>query len=649
MTIKCFALITIVSYFGLVSTEDRALPLGCVVSNIPDEATTSTSQVYIICIHKDLHNRYTAIPEGLPSNTITLDISFNCIKNLREIPVLKNLTSLNVRWNRMETVEWLLLRNLPALQYLKLDYNRLVHVNVGAVIKDLPHLRFVGVADNKLSSFSYHQLGFPKLGFAKFANNPFHCDCAMLWLITRLKCWHETMNTEKSPLRACVQCDTCIFGAVETDGMVCARPNHLEGLPLWNVSQYLTGCRDEKLVSTTSKMSELQPRQTQRKGATAKVLGKLEVAYYGRKTLPRSKPQRSPSSTATKVFTGYRNTTRSTATHHMDNKEPLVYIICIHKDLHNRYTAIPEGLPSNTITLDISFNCIKNLREIPVLKNLTSLNMRWNSMETIEWLLLRNLPALQYLKLDYNRLVHVNVGAVIKDLPHLRFVGVADNKLSSFSYHQLGFPKLGFAKFANNPFHCDCAMLWLITRLKCWHETMNTEKSPLRACVQCDTCIFGAVETDGMVCARPNHLEGLPLWNVSQYLTGCRDEKLVSTTSKMSELQPRQTQRKGATAKVLGKLEVAYYGRKTLPRSKPQRSPSSTATKVFTGYRNTTRSTATHHMDNKEPLVRVRHIAVMISVSIVVLISLIIRKFRSGSPYEGDDRVGADDISLHQV
>ncbi|KAI8512286.1 hypothetical protein Bbelb_089250 [Branchiostoma belcheri] len=331
-----------------------------------------------------------------------------------------------------------------------------------------------------------------------------------------------------------------------------------------------------------------------------------------------------------------------------DTAASQLHIVC-HIGIADRQegnTVIPQGLPPNTTTLDFSLNHVKNLREFPVLKNLIVLNLGWNRMETLDWLVLRNLPALQDLLLNRNRLVKVNLGAVIKDLPNLKYVNLANNMLASFSSHQIGLPMLSLVKLQYNPLRCDCIMQWLVNRLRCQQETVQTEKHSrvLATCVQCDTCVFGAIQADDMVCASPSHLEGLPLSNASHYLTECR--VVVSTTAKTTELQPRLTQGVTCTVKLSGDRPEST----TRPGNDLQSSPLNFAPagKPVTFSYNATRSVTNKRKDAKEPQLGVRHIAVMLS-TLIVLISFIIRRFRYGGPVGMGERAGADNISLQQM
>ncbi|KAI8512287.1 hypothetical protein Bbelb_089260 [Branchiostoma belcheri] len=326
-----------------------------------------------------------------------------------------------------------------------------------------------------------------------------------------------------------------------------------------------------------------------------------------------------------------------------DTAASQLHIIC-HIGIADRYqgnTVIPQGLPPNTTTLDFALNHIKNLREFPVLKNLIVLNLAWNRMETLDWLVLRNVPALQDLYLNRNRLVEVNLGAVIKDLPNLKYVNLANNMLASFSSHQIGLPMLRLVKLQYNPLRCDCTMQWLVNRLRCQQETVTSRV--LATCVQRDTCVFGAMQADDMVCASPSHLEGLPLSNASHYLTECR---VVPTTAKTTELQPRLTQGVTCTVKLPGDRPEST----TSPGNDLQSSPLNFAPagKPVTFSYNATRSATTERIDAKEPQIGVRHIAVML-LTLIVLISLIIRRFRSGGPVRVEERAGADNISLQQM
>ncbi|XP_066304399.1 leucine-rich repeat and immunoglobulin-like domain-containing nogo receptor-interacting protein 2 [Branchiostoma lanceolatum] len=191
----------------------------------------------------------TALPD-VPANTTRLYAHFSGIKNLTVVHLLKNLTSLNLRWNDIETVDWMSLRNLPALEFLHLSDNKLTSVSLDVVIVYLPHLMYVNLAKNRLKSFTSQDLGFPRLTTASVEDNPLACDCAMTWLITKVKCMEA--DSREGTFVPCSQCPHCLLVAKDHDtSYVCASPSRLKGLPLLKVSENETEC-DAQMTEMTA-------------------------------------------------------------------------------------------------------------------------------------------------------------------------------------------------------------------------------------------------------------------------------------------------------------------------------------------------------------------------------------------------------------
>ncbi|XP_035669049.1 high affinity nerve growth factor receptor-like [Branchiostoma floridae] len=221
----------------------RTLPQKCTNSLIIGGPVTSTT---VACRYLEL----TAFPEGIPAITIVLDLQGNAIRNLTDVPVLKNLIRLFLQNNRIETVDWEALGNLPSLKSLSLKRNRLTHVSLDLALQKLLSLAFVSLEFNQLASFTKEQLGHPTLTSVKIRGNPFDCSCAMLWMMTDLKCMHQ----HYSLFDHCERCDACaIPNYPEPESYKCTSPAHLKGLSLTSVAQQLTNCGDEKLASTTAK------------------------------------------------------------------------------------------------------------------------------------------------------------------------------------------------------------------------------------------------------------------------------------------------------------------------------------------------------------------------------------------------------------
>ncbi|KAI8496573.1 hypothetical protein Bbelb_258720 [Branchiostoma belcheri] len=103
---------------------------------------------------------------------------------------------------------------------------------------------------------------------------------------------------------------------------------------------------------------------------------------------------------------------------------------------------VPSDIPSTTVRFDIAFNNIRNVTYLPPLPKLYTLDMSYNSIESVSWMSLRTLPALAILELQGNQLKYVKLDIVIAHLPKLKSVNLSMNKLASFSAYALGWPQL---------------------------------------------------------------------------------------------------------------------------------------------------------------------------------------------------------------
>eukprot|EP00058_Branchiostoma_floridae_P024917 XP_002610407.1 hypothetical protein BRAFLDRAFT_72385 [Branchiostoma floridae] len=245
------------------------LPPGCKES-IPQDSSP-VPQLRVTC----WRTKITALP-AVPANMTRLHVNFNGMTNLTVVPPLNNLTSLSVRWNDIDTVDWMSLRNLPALEFLHLSDNKLTSVNLGAVIEYLPRLVYVNLARNRLKHFTSQELGFPALSSASVENNPLACDCSMAWLIVKVKCTQAELDEGK--LFTCQQCPSCILVARDFDqSYVCDSPSRLKDVPLIKVSENETECSATQTPATTATKTTSSTFQTERGGAEVVSTGSRSV------------------------------------------------------------------------------------------------------------------------------------------------------------------------------------------------------------------------------------------------------------------------------------------------------------------------------------------------------------------------------------
>eukprot|EP00058_Branchiostoma_floridae_P027346 XP_002612837.1 hypothetical protein BRAFLDRAFT_67215 [Branchiostoma floridae] len=237
------------------------------VQSLPQKCTNSGTSNKVGCNFLEL----TAFPEGIPANTAVLDLQQNAIRNLTDVPVLKNLIRLFLQDNRIETVDWEALGNLPSLKALSLKRNRLTHVSLDLTVQNLPSLTFLSLEFNQLTSFTKEQLGHPTLTSVRIRGNPLDCSCTMLWMITDLKCLQE----HYSLFDHCERCDACVIPSYPNpESYKCNSPAHLKGHSLTSVAQHLTNCGDESLDSTTAETTNhATSTQDQSHETTTKHLG----------------------------------------------------------------------------------------------------------------------------------------------------------------------------------------------------------------------------------------------------------------------------------------------------------------------------------------------------------------------------------------
>ncbi|XP_019636283.1 PREDICTED: uncharacterized protein LOC109478917 [Branchiostoma belcheri] len=199
---------------------------------------------------------------------------------------------------------------------------------------------------------------------------------------------------------------------------------------------------------------------------------------------------------------------------------------------------VPSDIPSTTVRFDISFNNIRNVTYLPPLPKLYTLDLSYNSIESVSWMSLRTLPALAILELQGNQLKYVKLDIVIAHLPKLKSVNLSMNKLASFSSYALGWPQVTEVLIYNNPFHCDCDLSWLIVKMACLQACKG--KDGQTCCSSCMACFLHirlpGYENIIFDCKSPSQLRGRHFSTVSTQLTDCgtthqAETKLQSTES----------------------------------------------------------------------------------------------------------------------
>eukprot|EP00058_Branchiostoma_floridae_P013055 XP_002598543.1 hypothetical protein BRAFLDRAFT_66934 [Branchiostoma floridae] len=188
---------------------------------------------------------------------------------------------------------------------------------------------------------------------------------------------------------------------------------------------------------------------------------------------------------------------------------------------------VPEDIPPNAARLKVSYNEIRNVTYLPSLPQLSSLDLSYNSIESVSWMSLQTLPALYRLQLQENKLTYVNLGIVIEHLPKLKIVNLGMNKLATFSQYALGWPHIKTVVINHNPFHCDCELSWLIDKMTCLHACKGRDRKA--CCSSCSACFVHLIPTGRFDCKSPSQLHRRLLSEVSTQLTDCGSTQQART------------------------------------------------------------------------------------------------------------------------
>ncbi|KAI8493625.1 hypothetical protein Bbelb_285460 [Branchiostoma belcheri] len=309
-----------------------------VVHSLPAKCTQTvkTDSHRVVCRRMAL----TAFPEGIPAATTTLDLQDNAFANLTNIPQLRSLTRLLLQHNRIETVDWKSLGNLPSLRTLSLKTNQITQVRLDLAVPRLPKLMTVDLQCNQLASFSKSQLGHPSpyLTNVKIQDNPYDCTCNMMWLVTDLKCLLQAGSSE-SVYGVCEKCEACLLPHIIPERFKCASPPHLKGVLLKNLGQHLTNCEDATtaatvvdtpgLLSAPAKTSTLATGQdgaqtsSMTKQGTTQAHGpttEQSLDQFLNASFPPTERYDEDSSPPTSIASGHHNTTLF---HHQPNSHTL--------------------------------------------------------------------------------------------------------------------------------------------------------------------------------------------------------------------------------------------------------------------------------------------------------------------------------------
>ncbi|XP_019613599.1 PREDICTED: uncharacterized protein LOC109461660 [Branchiostoma belcheri] len=229
--------------------------------------------------------------------------------------------------------------------------------------------------------------------------------------------------------------------------------------------------------------------------------------------------------------------------------------------------SVPHDIPPNADRVNLVYNAITTVNTLPHLPQLYSLDLSDNSIETVVWESLCNLPALGTLYMCRNRLQYVRLDAVIQYLPKLRHVYLAENKLVSCSLYELGWPQITSTIILENPAPCDCTYYGLNYRT-------CAERGADARCSSCSVCFFvSGRKSEDFYCKRPDEASQVPSANGSTHLAECERQRSMAraTTTEVDTTTTAHAQRtlksiglgSSTTKDELNLLQPTYTARAT--------------------------------------------------------------------------------------
>ncbi|CAH1259055.1 ISLR [Branchiostoma lanceolatum] len=198
-------------------------------------------------------------------------------------------------------------------------------------------------------------------------------------------------------------------------------------------------------------------------------------------------------------------------------------------------------MPPNADRVVLTYNFIRTVTSLPPLPQLYALDLSENSIESVVWESLCNLPALEVLYLHHNRLQYVKLDTVIQYLPKLRNVFLAHNKLVSCTLYELGWPRVTAVSMRGNTAPCDCSgSFYGLTERTCLERGVDAR------CSSCSACFFlSGRKREDLYCKRPDEANQLPSSNVSTHLEECERKQSTAraATTEISMMTTEEAQR----------------------------------------------------------------------------------------------------------
>ncbi|KAI8516884.1 hypothetical protein Bbelb_054650 [Branchiostoma belcheri] len=436
----------------------------------------------------------TALPNYIPLNTARLSASFNDLRNITHMPRLPQLSTLYLTMNNIESLCWGCLRGFPVLVNLFLRGNRLQQVKLDSVIEHLPKLKLVDFSDNKIKSLSQSELGWPQVKDAWINDNPFHCDCDLFWLIEKMACLEACKGGDEKA--CCLSCSACFLASYQNVGVLaCKFPSQFRQLPLSEMSNRMANCEPTSKLTTTITASAMK-----------KMIYSIIITRY---IIIISIPD-----TGHTASRGQAHTT----------------VDCKYQGL----PSVPHDIPPNADRVNLVYNAITTVNTLPHLPQLYSLDLSDNSIETVVWESLCNLPALGTLYMCRNRLQYVRLDAVIQYLPKLR--------------ECLGWPQITSTIILENPSPCDCTYHGLNYRT-------CAERGADKRCSSCSACFFvSGRKREDFYCKRPDEASQPHSANGSTHLAECERQRSMTraTTTEVDTTRATTTAHAQRTLKSIG-------------------------------------------------------------------------------------------------
>ncbi|XP_064631444.1 slit homolog 2 protein-like isoform X2 [Lineus longissimus] len=369
--------------------------------------------------------RLIRVPADIPSYATELSLADNEITKIENNGVftrLKNLVKLNMKNNKIDTIEEGAFLGADNLQEVTLTENRLSTLN-SAMFKGLTRIRTLMLRSNKISCINNDTLtDLKELRLLSLYDNQIRC--IMKGSFERLK--HlTTMNLLSNPLNC-----NCHLGwladwlkgkKIVTGNPRCTAPQFLKDIPI----------QDLKMQDFTCDMptNELGCHPGPAPCCTKDAVTNVENTCDRRAYCP---PKCKCSGTAVRCS-------------------------------RQKFTEIPKDIPLDTTELYLDVN---DITEIPAetfsrLTKLQSIDLSSNKIQSLTARVFSNQTTMHTLILSYNKLQCLDKTS-FEGLKQLRVLSLHGNELSTIPYGSFkDLVALTHIALGGNPLYCDCNLKWL--------------------------------------------------------------------------------------------------------------------------------------------------------------------------------------------